>query len=600
MLTNMGDWRRTHSCGELTDKNIGQEVTLMGWAQRRRDHGGVIFVDLRDKEGLTQIVMNESAPKAREIGDEIRSEYVVAVKGKVVPRPEGMANPNLKTGAIDVIVRDIKILNNALTPPFMIDEHTDSAEDVRLKYRYLDLRRPQLQKNIIMRHNITRVIREYMWRNGFYEIETPFLARSTPEGARDYLVPSRVNPGKFYALPQSPQMFKQLLMVGGFERYFQIVRCFRDEDLRADRQPEFTQLDIEMSFADMDDIRDLIEGLITKLFEDILNVEIKRPFPVILYKDAMEKCGSDAPDLRFEMFLKNINGMVKGSDFKVFAEAAMNGCVKVLNAKGAGKAFSRKNLDDLAEFVMGLGAKGLAYIKVNEDGLQSPLVKNLGEKLTREIVDVMDGKPGDILFFGAGEESLVNLTMSKLRLKLAKMLGLIKEGQYSLVWVREFPLLEWSAEEKRYVAVHHPFTSPMDEDLEIMEKEPKSARAKAYDLVLNGSEIGGGSIRIHRSDVQQKMFELMGFSDDEQKERFGFFVDALKYGTPPHGGIAFGIDRVASIFAGAESIRDVIAFPKTQKATDLMSEAPNIVEDKQLKELSIKISGGANGSLKNS
>lgn len=600
MLTNMGDWRRTHSCGELTDKNIGQEVILMGWAQRRRDHGGVIFVDLRDKEGLTQIVMNESAPKAREIGDEIRSEYVVAVKGKVVPRPEGMANPNLKTGAIDVIVMDIKILNNALTPPFMIDEHTDSAEDVRLKYRYLDLRRPQLQKNIIMRHNITRVIREYMWRNGFYEIETPFLARSTPEGARDYLVPSRVNPGKFYALPQSPQMFKQLLMVGGFERYFQIVRCFRDEDLRADRQPEFTQLDIEMSFADMDDIRDLIEGLITELFKDILNVEIKRPFPVILYKDAMEKCGSDAPDLRFEMFLKNINDMVKGSDFKVFAEAAMNGCVKVLNAKGAGKVFSRKNLDDLAEFVMGLGAKGLAYIKVNEDGLQSPLVKNLGEKLTREIVDVMDGKPGDILFFGAGEESLVNLTMSKLRLKLAKMLGLIKEGQYSLVWVREFPLLEWSAEEKRYVAVHHPFTSPMDEDLEIMEKDPKSARAKAYDLVLNGSEIGGGSIRIHRSDVQRKMFELMGFSDDEQKERFGFFVDALKYGTPPHGGIAFGIDRVASIFAGAESIRDVIAFPKTQKATDLMSEAPNIVEDKQLKELSIKISGAANGSTKNS
>lgn len=591
MLTNMGDWRRTHSCGELTDKNIGEEVVLMGWAQRRRDHGGVIFVDLRDKEGLTQIVMNESAPEARATGDEIRSEYVVAIKGKVTHRPEGMTNPNLKTGQIDVIVDDIKILNNALTPPFMIDEHTDAAEEVRLKYRYLDLRRPQLQKNIIMRHHLTKAIREYMWANGFYDIETPFLTKSTPEGARDYLVPSRVNPGKFYALPQSPQMFKQLLMVGGFERYFQIVRCFRDEDLRADRQPEFTQLDVEMSFVDIDDVRNVIEGLIVKLFKDILNIDMPHPFPVMLYKDAMEKCGVDAPDLRFEMYLKILNDLVKDSGFKVFADAAKTGLVKALNAKGAGKTFSRKTLDELTEFVVGLGAKGLAYIKINEDGLQSPLIKNLGEELTEKIVKEMDGKPGDIIFFGAGEENIVNLSMAKLRLKLAKMLGLIKEGQYNLVWVREFPLLEWSAEDKRYVAVHHPFTAPMDEDVHLLEKTPKAVRAKAYDLVLNGSEIGGGSIRIHRSDVQQKMFELMGFSEEELKNRFGFFVDALKYGTPPHGGIAFGIDRIASIFSGSESIRDVIAFPKTQKATDMMSDAPNLVDDKQLKELSIKVSG---------
>lgn len=591
MLTNMGDWRRTHSCGELTDKNIGEEVVLMGWAQRRRDHGGVIFVDLRDKEGLTQIVMNESAPDARKTGDEIRSEFVVAIKGKVAPRPDGMTNPNLKTGKIDVIVYDIKILNNALTPPFMIDEYTDAAEDVRLKYRYLDLRRPQLQKNLIMRHNLTKSIREYMWAKGFYDIETPFLTKSTPEGARDYLVPSRVNPGKFYALPQSPQMFKQLLMVGGFERYFQIVRCFRDEDLRADRQPEFTQLDIEMSFVDIDDVRNVIEGLIVKLFKDILNIDMPSPFPVMLYKDAMEKCGADAPDLRFEMYLKTLNDLVKDSGFKVFSDAAKTGLVKALNAKGAGKTFSRKTLDELTEFVVGLGAKGLAYIKINDDGLQSPLIKNLGEELTAKIVKEMDGQPGDIIFFGAGDENVVNLSMAKLRLKLSKMLGLIKEGQYTLVWVREFPLLEWSEEDKRYVAVHHPFTAPMDEDFHLLEKTPKAVRAKAYDLVLNGSEIGGGSIRIHRSDVQQKMFELMGFSEEELKNRFGFFVDALKYGTPPHGGIAFGVDRIASIFSGSESIRDVIAFPKTQKATDMMSDAPNLVDDKQLKELSIKVSG---------
>lgn len=598
MLTNMADWRRTHSCGVLTDKNIGEEVLLMGWVQRRRDHGGVIFIDLRDREGITQIVLNESAPVARETGEAVRNEYVIAVKGKVVARPEGMVNPNIKTGMIDVIVSEIKILNNALTPPFMIDEHTDAAEDVRLKYRYLDLRRPQLQKNIIMRNNITKSIREYMWANGFIDIETPFLGKSTPEGARDYLVPSRVNPGKFYALPQSPQQFKQLLMVGGFERYFQIVKCFRDEDLRADRQPEFTQLDIEMSFIDRNDIMDMIEGLIAKLFKDILDIDVPRPFPTIMYKDAMELYGHDAPDTRFGLHLKTINNMVENCSFKVFSDTVKNsGIVKAVNAKGAGKVFSRKTLDELGEYVVSLGAKGLAYIKINDDGIQSPLVKNLGEELTYEIIKVMEGEPGDIIFFGAGDESLVNLTMSKLRLKLGSLLGLINPKQYNLVWVLEFPLLEWSPEDKRYVAVHHPFTAPMDEDIENLDSNPKAVRAKAYDLVLNGSEIGGGSIRIHRSDIQQKMFERLGLGEEEIKEKFGYFVDALKYGTPPHGGIAFGVDRIASIFAGAESIRDVIAFPKTQKATDLMSGAPDFVEPKQLKELYIRSDVPANKTV---
>lgn len=598
MLTNMADWRRTHSCGVLTDKNIGEEVLLMGWVQRRRDHGGVIFIDLRDREGITQVVLNESAPAARETGEAVRNEYVIAVKGKVVARPDGMVNPNIKTGMIDVIVSEIKILNNALTPPFMIDEHTDAAEDVRLKYRYLDLRRPQLQQNIIMRNNITKSIREYMWGHGFIDIETPFLGKSTPEGARDYLVPSRVNAGKFYALPQSPQQFKQLLMVGGFERYYQIVRCFRDEDLRADRQPEFTQLDIEMSFIDRNDIMELIEGLIAKLFKDILDIDVPRPFPTIMYKDAMELYGHDAPDTRFGLHLKTINNMVENCSFKVFSDTVKNGgIVKAVNAKGAGKVFSRKTLDELGEYVTSLGAKGLAYIKINEDGIQSPLVKNLGEELTYEIIKVMEGVPGDIIFFGAGDESLVNLTMSKLRLKLGSLLGLINPKQYNLVWVLEFPLLEWSPEDKRYVAVHHPFTAPMDEDIENLDSNPKAVRATAYDLVLNGSEIGGGSIRIHRSDIQQKMFERLGLGEEEIKEKFGYFVDALKYGTPPHGGIAFGVDRIAAIFAGADSIRDVIAFPKTQKATDLMSGAPDYVEPKQLKELYIRSDVPANKTV---
>ena len=587
MLSDLGQWRRTHDCGTLTLKNNGEEVILMGWVARRRDHGGVIFVDLRDREGITQVVFNEEAPEAQKTADTLRGEYVIAIKGKVRTRPEGMLNENLITGEIEVVSNDIKILNSALTPPFMMDEYDQTSEDVRLKYRYLDLRRPTLQKNIILRHHIVKGIREYLYGKGFLDIETPFLTVSTPEGARDYLVPSRVNPGKFYALPQSPQQFKQLLMMAGYDKYFQIVRCFRDEDLRADRQPEFTQLDLEMSFVDRDDVVDLMEGMFVGLFKDIKGIELTRPFPVIDYDDAMELYGHDASDTRFTMYLKTINSIVADCNFAVFADATKTGSVKAINAKGAAEKFTRKDIDGLTDFVGSLGAKGLAYIKINQDGLQSPLIKFMGEEKAREIIAAMDGVPGVIIFFGAGKTELVNLYMSKLRIKMAQMLGLIKPDTYSFTWVFNFPLLEWAEDEKRYVAVHHPFTAPLDEDVHLFKTNPKAVRAKAYDLVLNGSEIGGGSIRNHRSDVQKEMFELMGFKDDDLQSKFGYFVDALKYGTPPHGGIAFGIDRISAIFAGAESIREVIAFPKTQKATDMMCDAPNFVDKKQLKELHI-------------
>ncbi|MGC8768891.1 aspartate--tRNA ligase [Calditerrivibrio sp.] len=590
MLSLLGDWRRTHYCGELNGRNAGEDICVMGWVHRRRDHGGVIFIDLRDKTGLLQLVLNpEINPEAHSIAEAVRSEYVVAVKGKVEKRPEGTINENLPTGEIEIIVKEIKILNNAKTPPFQIEENTNVGEDVRLKYRYLDLRRPNLQKNIILRHNLTRTMREYLYSKGFLDIETPFLTKSTPEGARDYLVPSRVNPGKFYALPQSPQMFKQLLMISGYDRYFQIVRCFRDEDLRADRQPEFTQLDMEMSFIDRQDLMDLIEGLFVEIFQKVAGITVQRPFPVMTYAEAMEKYSHDAPDTRFELFTKTINDLVKDCDFKVFTDAIKEGgIVKAINAKGAGK-FSRKEIDEITDYAVSLGAKGLAYIKINEDGLQSPIIKFLGEQLTNRILDAMDAKVGDIVFFGAGEKSTVNLFMSKVRLELGRRLGLIDKNKYNFTWVIDFPLLEWDKEEKRYAAVHHPFTAPVDEDIPLFDTDPLKIRAKAYDLVLNGSEIGGGSIRIHRSDIQEKMFNILGLTKEECDLKFGFFIEALRYGTPPHGGIAFGVDRIASILAGADSIRDVIAFPKTQKATCLMSDAPNKVDAKQLKELSIKL-----------
>jgi len=589
LLSHMGDWRRSHNCIQLNASNIGEEVCLMGWVQRRRDHGGVIFVDLRDRAGLTQVVMSPEFNKdVHAVADGIRNEFVLAIKGTVGMRPEGTINEKLPTGEVEVTVSELRILNSSLTPPFMIDDFTNANEDIRLKYRYLDLRRRTIQNNLITRHKLTRIMREYLYANDFLDIETPFLTKSTPEGARDYLVPSRVNPGRCYALPQSPQMFKQLLMVGGYDKYFQIVKCFRDEDLRADSQPEFTQLDMEMSFIDREDLMELLEGLFIKIFGDIKDVKLERGFPRMSYDEAMEKYGHDAPDTRFDMFLKTINDLVADCGFKVFKDVvAEGGVIKAINAKGGGTKFSRKDIDAYTDLATSLGAGGLAYIKVNEDGLQSPIVKFLGDTAD-SIVSAMDGQPGDIIFFGAGKENIVNLYMSKLRLKLGKDLELYGEDDYSFVWVLDFPLLDYDEDEKRYVAMHHPFTAPLDEDIPLFDTDPKKMRAKAYDLVLNGSEIGGGSIRIHRSDVQEKMFSALGFTPEEREYKFGFFIEALKYGTPPHGGIAFGVDRIATILTGSDSIRDVIAFPKTQKATDQMSEAQNRVDEKQLKELCMK------------
>lgn len=582
--------KRTHTCGQLRSSNIGNSVTLNGWVDTRRDLGGVIFIDLRDRYGKTQIVFNpQKSPDAHKIAEGLRSEYVVSVTGLVEHRPEGTINSNLTTGEIDVLVNEVTILNKAETPPFPIDDAVDASEDIRLKYRYLDLRRPGLQQTLMTRHKMYQITHEFFDKNGFVEVETPVLMKSTPEGARDYLVPSRVHRGKFYALPQSPQTYKQLLMVSGFDRYVQIVKCFRDEDLRADRQPEFTQIDVEMSFVDEEDVLLMAERLMAKLFKEVKNLDITLPLPRLTYKQAMETYGSDKPDTRFDLKFTNINHLVQASGFKVFADVAKKGGAVAGFVVPGGASFTRNQMDNLVEHTKTLGAGGLAYFKWTENGLEAAIEKFLGKELMQKIADAMGAKQGDLMLFISDTWSKAYTILGTLRLEMAKRLNLIDESKFNMLWVTEFPLFEYSEEDKRWVAVHHPFTSPHPDDVQIMETDPGKARARAYDLVLNGSEIGGGSIRIHDSALQQHVFKLMGIEKEEAFKKFGFLLNAFKYGAPPHGGIAFGFDRIVMLFTGMKSIRDVIAFPKTASAVSLMDEAPSDVDEKQLRELHIRV-----------
>ncbi len=590
MIDLLGDLKRTDYCGDLGKKDVGRGVILLGWVQRRRDLGGLIFVELRDRQGMVQVVFNpEVSLEAHQKAQSLRSEYVAGVIGKVFLRPEGTANPRLNTGEIEVIAEELKILNPSRTPPFPIEDEAEVAENVRLQYRYLDLRRPGLQRNLMLRHRVAREVRNYFDRLGFLEIETPMLTKSTPEGARDYLVPSRVNPGHFYALPQSPQLFKQILMVSGFDRYFQIVRCFRDEDLRSDRQPEFTQIDVEMSFVTVEDVRRTMEGLMVHIFREILGIDLKTPFPLLSFDEAMSRYGVDKPDIRFGMELKEVTPFFSNSSFKVFRDVLEGGgIIKAINVKGGG-AFSRKEIEGLTPIVEAYGAKGLSWAKIGPKGWQSPIQKFIAEEEMERAGEKLEGADGDLLLFIADQPRVVNQSLANLRLHLGEKLKLIPEDEYRFVWILDFPLLEYDEKEKRFTAVHHPFTAPKDEDIAKLKEHPESVKAKAYDLVLNGSEVGGGSIRNHLREVQSLVFEKLGMGEEEARERFGFLLEALEYGTPPHGGIAFGFDRLIMILSHSESIRDVIAFPKTQKATCLMTDAPSPVDPKQLDELSIKL-----------
>lgn len=584
--------KRSHHCGELGKEQAGQQVVLCGWVAKRRDHGGLIFIDLRDRSGVVQVVADpDSAGSSFKTAEDIRNEYVIKVIGSVRLRDEETINENIATGTIEVLAREIEVLNSAKTPPFYIKDGIDTDENLRLKYRYLDLRRPEMQRNLILRHKVAKLMRDYLDDNHFLEIETPMLCKSTPEGARDYLVPSRVNPGKFYALPQSPQIFKQLLMVAGMERYFQIARCFRDEDLRADRQPEFTQLDMEMSFMDVDEILALMEGLIHHIFKGALGKDIEIPFHRLTWDEAMDRFGSDKPDLRFGMELVNMADVVKTADFTVFRSVIENGGqVKAINVKGYAN-IPRREADHLKDFVAIYGAKGLAYIQYLADGtVKSPIAKFFTQEQMDAILATAKAEPGDLLFFVADKPSVVAAALGALRIEMAKRLNLINPDELAFTWVVDFPMFEYNEEEKRYVAMHHPFTAPRDEDLPLLLTDPGKVYAKAYDMVLNGTEIGGGSIRIHRRDVQKKVFEAIGLTDEEAQEKFGFMMNAFEYGAPPHGGLAFGLDRLIMIMAQRDSIRDVIAFPKTQSASDLMTQAPNDVDEKQLRELHIKTS----------
>uniref|UniRef100_I2PX74 Aspartate--tRNA(Asp/Asn) ligase n=1 Tax=Desulfovibrio sp. U5L TaxID=596152 RepID=I2PX74_9BACT len=586
VLDRLDDWRRTSDCGALRAADVGNSVCLMGWAQFRRDHGGLIFIDLRDRGGLTQVVFcPEGSEAALERAHVLRTEYVLAVKGTVRARPEGMANPNMPTGAVEVVVTEFKLLNTAATPPFPIEDRIDASEMLRLKYRYLDLRRPKLAANFLLRHRAVQSIRRYLDTLGFLEVETPVLTKSTPEGARDFLVPSRMTNGSFYALPQSPQLFKQLLMMSGFDRYYQVVKCFRDEDLRADRQPEFTQVDIEMSFVDEEQIMNMAETMVRTMFKEAADIALPDVFPRMTFAEAIRDYGLDKPDIRFGLKLVDVSPIVRESQFQVFAKAEL---VKGIRVAG-GAALSRKEIDDLTEFVKIYGAKGLAWIKIKEDEWQSPFAKFLSDAERQGLVEALDIEVGDIVFFQAGAPDMVNTALGYLRIQLGERFGLIPEGTFAPVWVTDFPLLEYDPEAKRYAARHHPFTAPQPGNLERLADAPAEALSRAYDLVLNGSEIGGGSIRIHDRETQKAMFAVLGIEAGEAEDKFGFLLRALEYGAPPHGGIAFGLDRLIMILSGAKSIRDVIAFPKTQKAMCMLTEAPGEVSTAQLRELGIKL-----------